>query len=181
MNDELLSKSMEKWAKAQEKGFASKRAATPTPSNPALFDDWEASNPNQVDSAYWDKLHKMAVLNEQSEEGVKCAIKTEKPDGKTPGEVTDELGGCANPVQQRSRGVDNRSHVTPNWTCGKELVELHNMKKELEQLESKLNAADALAKPDDSRSIKGQIDELWEKIDKLSNYLNPDFVRDYMS
>jgi predicted nucleic acid-binding Zn-ribbon protein len=62
-----------------------------------------------------------------------------------------------------------------------ELAELTEMKVQLEKLESKMNAADAFAKSKEAGKVKRQIDELWEKIDSLSNKLNPDFLKGYMS
>lgn len=87
----------------------------------------------------------------------------------------------SNPIQRSSRGKDQRPHVTPNWTWGVELAELTEMKVNLEKLESKMNAADAFAKSREASKVKKQIDELWDKIDALSDKLTPDFLKDYMS
>jgi len=88
---------------------------------------------------------------------------------------------AANPINRASRGKDQRPHVTPNWTWGVELAELTEMKVNLEKLESKMNAADAFAKSSEAAKVKKQIDDLWEKLDALSDKLSPDFLKDYMS
>jgi len=88
---------------------------------------------------------------------------------------------ASNPINRSSRGKDQRPHVTPNWTWGVELAELTEMKVQLEKLESKMNAADAFGKTKEAKTVKNQIDELWEKIDALSDRLSPDFLKDYMS
>lgn len=111
----------------------------------------------------------------------KCSLPGEKYDGDTLADVGKHLGKQVNPIQYPSRGKDARKHVTPNFTCGKELVELHNMKKALSELESKLGSARALAKNKEVKKIKTQIDDLWDKIDELSDKLSPDFLTDYMS
>jgi hypothetical protein len=89
------------------------------------------------------------------------------------------LSHTANPVYYYSYGKDQDLHVTPNWSSGVELEELHNIKVELEQLESKLGAAETLGK--DTKKLKSQLSELKTKVDELSNSLTPSFLSDYMS
>lgn len=179
---EALNNWMEQWNKAlQKEAF---KAPVVQADNIELPKKSKKSDLIQdCDATYWRMIAggNVDLVKESNEDKVKSTMPVEKFDGKTPGQVTDELGGNAHPIQQRSRGQDSRSHITPNFTCGVELVELNNMKKELEQLESKMNAADAFAESKDAANIQKEIEGLWKKIDKLSNYLNPDFVRDYMS
>lgn len=104
-------------------------------------------------------------------------VKVSKVDPK----FVDGAMHATNPIDRASRGKDQRPHVTPNWTWGVELAELTGMKVNLEKLESKMNAADAFAKSKEAAKVKKQIDELWEKIDALSDKLSPDFLNDYMS
>jgi len=104
-------------------------------------------------------------------------VKVSKLDPKFP----DGAMHASNPINRSSRGKDQRPHVTPNWTWGVELAELTEMKVNLEKLESKMNAADAFAKSKEAAKVKKQIDELWEKLDALSDKLSPDFLSDYMS
>jgi len=89
------------------------------------------------------------------------------------------LAHSANPVYFYSYGKDQDLHVTPNWSSGVELEELHNIKVELEQLESKLGHAETLGK--DTKRLKSQLSELKIKVDELSNSLTPGFLSDYMS
>ncbi len=119
------------------------------------------------------------VIQEEEEEGWEDTqgVKVSKYNDK----FAKETEYSPNPIYRDSRGKDQRPHVTPNWTWGVELAELTEMKVQLEKLESKMNAADAFAKSKEAGKVKRQIDELWEKIDSLSNKLNPDFLKGYMS
>ena len=69
-----------------------------------------------------------------------------------------------NPIYPYSKGKDqgqggergSSTTVTKNWTDGDELVELYRMKMALEQLESKMNAADGLGNNDKARKIQSR-------------------------
>jgi len=77
-----------------------------------------------------------------------------------------------NPVHYASTGEDQKLRVTPNWNDGEELIELHHLKIAMEQLESKLNAADAFG--DKTGSIQTKLDALREKFHDLSHEIQPD-------
>jgi hypothetical protein len=96
-------------------------------------------------------------------------------------DTADAIAKAANPIYHYSKGKDQQPRVTKNWSDGDELVELHKIKIQLEKLESKMNAADAVGESAQARKIQKQIAQMWEQIDKLSDSLTPDFVNDYLS
>jgi hypothetical protein len=104
-------------------------------------------------------------------------------------DIHNAIAKSPNPIYPNTKGPDQgqggerdqSTTVTKNWIDGSELVELHVMKINLEKLESKMNAAEGHGDRAKAKKIRGQIDELWKKIDQLSDSLDPDFVNDYLS
>lgn len=170
-----------------------------------------ASNLRDVDASYWNNVYRLSrhmgdapdPLGEEEhdpamtgDEPVTIAedapvggkgksdfklVDTTKSDNKTVAKVTDELGGKPNPVQYPSRGKDAMERkVTPDFAGGQELIELHKMKEQLQKLEDKI-AADPMVENKGTKKVLGQIDDLWKKLDELSDTLSPDFVKDYLS
>lgn len=112
----------------------------------------------------------------------KSTLPGTKQDSDTEGDVAKHFAKQMNPLQTSTKGKDALPRkVTPEFSCGKELVELNNMKKNLGVLESKLGSARALAKTKEADKLQKQIDDLWERLDKLSDDLSPDFLSDYLS
>jgi hypothetical protein len=189
MRDADFAKWMEQWEKAQKEGVF---ASAPKPSEQPTSDYFGVYRPKgenvirDVDAKYWDKVYRLSshqgdspdpLLNEDYEpvENKELAPTTEF-DGKKIGKITDELGGLANPVSPVHRGKDKTSKVTPNWAGGKDIIELHKMKVQLQKLEDKI-AVDPMQKS----KVDQQIKDLWNKIDELSDSLNPDYEKDYLS
>ncbi len=161
-----------------------------------FFTNQSMGNKKDVDAEYWNKMNKssgytdpldephdlsmqgqdLVPISEDAEDD--SLVSTEKPDGKSNRKITDELGPTPNPTNATNRGVDNRSHVTPNWAGGKKIVELHNMKLNLQKLEDKL-AVDPMMEDKKSKSVASQIEALWRRIDQLSNSLSPDYTTEY--
>ena len=78
-----------------------------------------------------------------------------------------------NPIYSYSVGKDQDSHVTPNWTDGEGLVELHDMKLKLHRLEGKLNAMIGTSKPDRQiRQLESELRKLRDRLDELSDSLH---------
>jgi hypothetical protein len=158
-----------------------------------------------VDAAYWSKVYRLSrhsgdspdpleELQPINEEELENLVKTTKshpseftlvqadePDKKTTAAITDDLGKLANPAQYPSRGKDARNKVTPNWAGGEEIQELEAMKMNLEQLESKINAAEGMGDTKKAKSLMSKLDSLRKQIDELSDDLPPDFRTDYLS
>lgn len=161
-----------------------------------IYGNWNKKETKikDVDALYWDSIYQLSkgntpkILNEKADiqadmpiTKAKVGIKTEKPDGKSMGQVAHDLADTDNPIQYPSRGKDARSHITPNWDDGEDLVELHNMKKQLEKLESKMGSAYALADSKKAKNVKKQINDLKKRIDDISDKLHPGWMKDYMS
>jgi len=128
----------------------------------------------------------MANLNEDAPVKPKDLAPTSKFDGKSVATITDDMGKLANPVSFTTRGPDTSdevtkvTRVTPDWTGGSELMTLHKMKEELNNLTAKL-AADPMTQDSGVQKIISQIDSLMTKIDELSSELNPEFRKEYLS
>ncbi len=183
-----------KWVGQWEKAMSSPAFAAAAPPEPPP--PLETSDPEE---RYWDAIRQGksydGILNERRAPAAggdpkvkapkplkaKCDLEGEKFDGASKGKVADLVANEPNPVSPTTRNQDSRSHVTPNFSCGVELVELANMRKELERLESKMGQAFALAKSDKAKDIQKQIKALWKRVNGLSDKLTPDFVREYMS
>lgn len=191
---------MDQWDKAQKDGVFDDAAKpiTPTPQNYA--DDFfgthrpaEKTSIRDVDAEYWNQVYKMSkgedsfdhegmtgepvTIQEDAPVDKKELVKTTKSDNKSVANITDDLGGLANPVHASQRGHDKYDKVTPNWAGGEDLVELHNLKVSLQELEDKV--ASAPMQPD--KKVLAQIKSLWTKINELSDSLNPDFRDEYLS
>jgi hypothetical protein len=201
-NKEQFDKWVDQWAKAQEQGVFGESKPTQDPTGfgtlpgPDFFGVYKPTNKDlsNVDSEYWRQVYQMsahsgeapdvvgdeAVITEELNDEEKETLDYTKPDKKSVSKITDDLGGLSNPVKANTRGKDNINKVTPNWTCGDDLVELHNMKIKLQKLEDKL-AADPMMEQKKTKSVLSQINSLKEKIDDLSNSLSPDFQTDYLS
>ncbi len=88
-----------------------------------------------------------------------------------------------NPIHFSSHGSDQSSspyepvRVTPNFTDGKELQELNDLKVKLEKLESSLLAAD-IKSGSGKADYMSQLKNLRDKIDDLSNRLTPEPLDD---
>jgi hypothetical protein len=86
------------------------------------------------------------------------------------------LGTNPNPVYPNTVGKDQ--DYNPSWADVNQLEQLHDMRVNLHELESKLNSKDALAQTKQGKTIQNQINSLWTQIDNLSNSITPDFLDD---
>lgn len=134
-----------------------------------LTDEYDRDKPlNEVDTKYWVKLSKKAdplFVEETTAEKSKVN--------------TDALANSYNPIYPNTVGKDQDINVTPNWGVGgKEIEQLEDLKKELYNLEVKLNSMINEKKSDEKDSkgdqIQDKIDSLKKEIDKLSDSLSGD-------
>lgn len=89
------------------------------------------------------------------------------------GKIAKSLSRSPNPLYHYSAGKDQDLHVTPNWTDGEGLTELHDMKIKLHQLEGKLNAMIGEGKPDRQvRQLESELRKLRDRLDELSDSLH---------
>ena len=162
------------WDKALEKGIFKD---APKPAQPRNLDAEDAQDffgqnlsaeydpdvqLNEVDIKYWAKISKMADPNYINEEIAP------KEDIK---KSSDKVGSAHNPIRPETIGKDQEPRVTQNWgTGGKEHFQLEDLKKKLEQMESKLNSLMGKDKPTESSQVK--IDSIKKQIDDLSDSLN---------
>lgn len=178
------------WEKAQEDGIFA-NAPKPPQVRPQHSADFFGQYPtldapaNQSDLEYWKQVYDRSrhqgdapdlageeVITEQRATGRKVVAEQQSPSKKELGEVAKKLFNGPNPIYPYSLGKDQDLKVTDNWTDGKELVELNNIRVELEKLESKLNALEGLGKS--GKDVEGKIAQLRNKADELSDSLKGD-------
>jgi hypothetical protein len=205
MIDDKFDQWVDQWEKALKDGVfdGAPKPAIPKPESFfGLYNNASTeSEIKDVDAAYWNHVYKLSnnsgeapdpleSLNE-AELSLKkpqkshptdfTLVQTTESDGLTTAEITDKLGGLPNRVQPSTRGVDKRNHVTPNWSGGEQIQELHDLKVQLEKVESEFNAAEANGNVKKMKSLVEKMDGLSKKLDKLSNELTPDFRTEYLS
>ena len=142
------------------------------------------------DVEYWNKLsgckYQVGVdpaceenLNE--DDRITPAPQPIEPDlgKKEIGDVASTVANAANPIQPASVGKDQ--NYKPNLADVNQLEQLHDMKVNLHELESKLNNKDALAKSDQGKKIQTQIENMKAQIDALSDSISPDFLKSYLT
>ena len=208
-HDANFDKWLEQWDKAQGTGaFKSAPKPETKPKTPDFFGIGETKprdtsfSLNEVDTQYWNRIYKMSrhqgddpdifseLKTQPTIEDDPLASKPLKQQRDTPDEdelggKSKELGNTANPIYPSSRGDDSRAHVTGEFADGKKLREINDMRLSLHALECKLNANPKFGafgkESPEIKKIQGQIDEIKEKINHLSNSLSPDFIEDEQS
>lgn len=207
MNPEL-EKWMDKWDAAQEKGIFNDAPKPAAPEMSDFFGNYRPAesdnfNPNDVDAKYWDKVYRHsnnqsdapdpladdAVINEDTKENIWEKPQTQKlrdtPSKDSLANAAAELANTGNPIYPSTRGMDQRNKVTPDWADGMKVREIAEMKYKLYTLECKLNSSPKFgAFGKDAPEVTGiqdQIDDIKERLDKLSNALSPDFIEDESS
>lgn len=211
--DADLEKWMKVWEKSQEAGIFPEEPKQQD-INPQVYssdyfgnarkDGNEKVALNDCDAKYWSQVYNLSkggnapdILHEDEYTKVK-GVGSEEPLASTPqgttrkvpsksalGEKAAELGNTANPIEPASRGIDQKNHVTPEWSDGKMIRELAYMKHNLYNLEVKLNSSPKFgaygAEAPELKKIQNQINDLRNKMDELSNSLSPDFIQDELS
>lgn len=161
----------DKWEAALKDGFLEKSPHLPEPKSSAdFFGQWDGSEGddvplNECDAKYWQEVYKRS-----SHQG-ECPDLTEevKATKEQIKKHVERAANSANPVYPDSVGKDQGPVVTKNWTDGKELRELADLKMKLEKLESELNAQEGMGK----KGNQGKIDAIRKQIDELSDSLAP--------
>ena len=196
-------KYVNQWEKAQADGVFDDAPSPPAPpaQEPDFFGNYrpnkDVTDIKDVDSDYWNHVYKLSrhsgdspdpldelqPMNEVRDDRTTkfTLVKTTKPDGKSSGKITDELGGLSNPNNRSNRGEDQRSRVTPNWAGGDDIQELQAMKMNLEKLESKINASEGLGDMKKMKSLMNKMESLRKQIDELSDGIPPEFKTEYLS
>jgi hypothetical protein len=122
---------------------------------------------NESDTQYWAKICRMA--------GGKYVDSLAEEVTPTKSEIKDnaeKMANVHNPTYSASLGKDgfDPDKVTQNWGVGgKEHFDLEDLKKRLEQFESKLNSLNAKGKS--TKEAQDKIDGIKKQIDDLSDSL----------
>ena len=193
---EDLMAQLNNWAdmyeKAQEDGVfeTTPKPHLPTPqTSKDSFFGLQQTNPtsdvNSVDSEYWKSVYER-IRGEDGEDMAPDVTQDDVLDGELFQEsyAPEKLDGAknhpavrrasnANPVEPWTVGSDKHSHVTPNWTSGKELEELDGLKRSLYDLEVKLSGPDGLREDKDNTDVINKLDKLKKDIAELSDALAP--------
>lgn len=196
INDEKFQNWCDMWDKAQKSDLFKDAPKPHVPTQQVAADDYFGNHGNtgspsllrEVDAKYWNKVFRLSkglketsdILTEEAPVKDKDLAPTTKPDGKSVANITDDMGGLANPVSGTTRGPDASNRVTPDWAGGEHLTKLNTMKNDLQKLEDKV-AADPMGEDNGSKKVLTQLTELKKKIDELSSSLNPKFDKEYLS
>lgn len=166
------------WEKHQAEMQVPEKESTPTHSYfgmQSVLPDEEPSEERMLtESDHWRDIYNNALkinkmINEEENDNY-----LSKGPGKT--------DFTQNPVHFASHGQDQSPspyepvRVTPNFTDGEQLRNLHELKVKLEKLESSLLSADI--KGETSNDYKSQLDKLRKQIDDLSDKLTPKPIED---
>lgn len=129
--------------------------------------DWQDKEELSDDYGWSDLIskadeHDYNLLNE--EDGFKSLIKggpTAKPTFQTNPQRFSSIG-------MDQQGEDGLTRVTKNWTSGDELLELDQVKKELERMERKVHESEVLKKNNkfeaELKSLRKRMNDLSEKM-----------------
>jgi hypothetical protein len=177
----------DKWDKAQEAGIFDD---APGPVEPFMPQDdpycKKESAPANADVDYWREIYAKSMgqsmpsgmLNEQ---GIPPMPNPVEPGLSKPEiqKIAKSAANAANPTRITTVGKDQ--DYKPNWSDVRQLEQLHDMKINLYELESKLNHGHALAETKKGQKVQTQINNLKKEIDALSDALSPDFLQSYLS
>jgi hypothetical protein len=83
-----------------------------------------------------------------------------------------------NPTNFASLGPDQQLQISPNFSDGEILSKLNAKKLELHDLEDELERARALGTEKQVDTLKKELEELRKVVEKLSNKLIPDAIKD---
>ena len=186
MTDSKLNKWVDMWEKAQEDGTIETAPPPERVEKQDFFGQNHQAASEEIkddDVEYWNNLNgktEPQVLNEEGDRITPAPQPLEPDLGKKEiGDVASTVANAANPIQPSSVGKDQ--NYKPNLADVQQLEQLHNMKVNLYELESKLNAKDALAQSNQGKKIQTQIENLKVQIDELSDAISPDFLKSYLT
>ncbi len=95
-----------------------------------------------------------------------------QPDPQKPETTSKKKIVLNNPVAPNGIG-DTKVHVTQNWTDGKELRDLNDLRLELDQLEREYFGADATNDESKKKSLGKKLEDLKRKIKDTTEKLTP--------
>lgn len=155
-----------KWEKAQKEGIFD--------SMPSVKSQ-EPEVGSSAQDAYWKNFEREAKQNEFMQED-HAGTPTSKADLA---HQSKDIARAANPVYHHTAGMDQELEPwTPNWTDGKELAELAELKVDLYDLECECGKKDALG--ESGASIQSRIKTMWNKLNQLSNDLTPNRFKEIL-
>jgi hypothetical protein len=161
-----LDRYKDQWEKALEDGFLDNSPHLPPKKLPDFFGQWDGEDEpttiNECDVKYWQQVY--ALSSHQGQAPLPIQEEVTKDEIK---KKTVKMATASNPILPSSVGKDQEMKVTANWSDGKELRELSDLKMRLEKLESQMNAKEGLGQKTDSMQAK--IDSLKQQIDELSD------------
>jgi hypothetical protein len=124
---------------------------------------------NADDMSQWNDV--MKVMTDKYEPNNSDLLVEEKTPSKDKVKKHSEKGANThNPVYPDSIGKDNNINPENDFTNGKNLDKLEELKKELHKLQVKFNKSEVLAK--DTKKIEASISKIKDEIDQLSDMLN---------
>jgi protein subunit release factor A len=161
-----LEKYTDQWEKALKDGVFDDAPKSPSPRHTDWFGHSTSASETEIndeEAEYWKQM-----MDEGGEELIQEENEPTKDQLK---KMNSRLANSHNPVHPDNLGNDQDVIVNQNWAVGgKEIEELAEMKVKLEELESRLNADEAMLKP--TVKVTEQIKNLKKQIDELSNSLN---------
>lgn len=176
------------WDKAQRDGVFKDAPKPPQPAHQNT-PDFFGQNPtvdlppvDAPDSEYWRQVYDLSqhsgqapdLLQEkfESQEEVKRQKAKIHIEGDL-GKYYSKMARSANPIHPASVGKDQEPIVNQNWGVGgKEVDKLAELKLQLYDLESKLNAREGVGEVKGSKSMLEKLERLKDEIDELSDSLN---------
>lgn len=186
--DDNFEKWMAQWAQA-EKEIAEEESKkvveqprTSFFTNSPSAEDFAASEEGSDD---WRDIYQRAMEVDYSEDSLltdSVAYAGEEGFGKqiplgTPPSPGGKKVFTNQPVHFSSVGTDQDMRVTDNWSDGKELLELDEMKRKIEEMERRFHESDVLNKGDRSK-IQSELDSLRSRVEKLSEKISSNPQKD---
>lgn len=171
-NDEKFDNWVDQWEKAQKDGIFKDAEKPISPSSQTashsffgLVNTDNSKDINDADAEYWQKLHQM---NDSVDfQGLINESKKSKAV-----EIVKAIHNANNPIRPNSTGDDKKlkaKQLGVIWSP-EDIEKLAEMKKKLQELQAKRNAADAQGK--NTGAIKSRLEKLVNSIDKLSEEIN---------
>lgn len=176
------------WEKAMSDGVFDDAPKLPQPAYQSAPPDFFGQNPtvdlppvNIPDAEYWRQVYGLSKHSGQApdllQEQVDSPVERRKGRNvKAEGDIAkyySKIARSDHPIVPTSVGKDQAPVVTQNWGVGgKEVDRLSELKLQLHDLESKLNALEGVGEVKNSRSMQQKLDRLRNEIDEFSDSLN---------
>lgn len=93
------------------------------------------------------------------------------------GDIATDLANSPNPQYITSMGKDQEVIVTPEFSNGKNLEKIHNLKIEIEELERDVHRAEVGEKDKEEKKLNKRLDSLRSKLEELCDALSPHRIK----